>query len=159
MSILSGKTSEEVHVLLVEDDPADALLTREAFETHKIANPLHVVTDGAEALRFLRREDPYKLAPRPALIVLDLNLPGIDGRQVLAEIKADPDLRAIPVVILTTSSAEEDIVRSHDTHANGYITKPMDLEQFMRVVRQLDEFFVTMVRRPTTHRSRATPAG
>jgi CheY-like chemotaxis protein len=139
----------EVHVLLVEDDPGDVLMTQEAFEHHRIRNPLHVVTDGAAALRFLRREGEQADAPRPALILLDLNLPLMNGREVLAAIKSDEALRSIPVVVLTTSQAEEDIVRSYDLHANAYVTKPVDFTRFMEVIRHIDDFFVTVVRLPT----------
>jgi CheY-like chemotaxis protein len=139
----------EVHVLLVEDDPGDVLMTQEAFEHHRIRNPLHVVTDGAAALRFLRREGEYTDATKPGLILLDLNLPLVNGREVLAEIKADEQLRRIPVVVLTTSQAEEDIVRSYNLHANAYITKPVDFTRFMEVIRQIDNFFITVVRLPT----------
>jgi CheY-like chemotaxis protein len=138
----------EVHVLLVEDDPGDVLMTREAFEHHRIRNPLHVVVDGVAALRFLRREGEYTDAPRPGLILLDLNLPLMNGREVLAEIKSDEGLRSIPVVVLTTSQAEEDIVRSYNLHANAYITKPVDFTRFMEVIHQIDNFFVTVVRLP-----------
>ncbi|WP_158851912.1 response regulator [Saccharothrix deserti] len=137
-----------IDVLLVEDDPGDALMTQEAFEHHKIRNQLHVVRDGVEALQFLRREEPYEDAPRPGLILLDLNLPKMDGREVLAEIKADEALRPIPVVVLTTSEAEEDILRSYNLHANAYVTKPVDFDRFIEVVRQIDDFFVTVVKLP-----------
>ena len=126
--------SRVVEILLVEDNQADVVLTREALEHSKLANQLHVVEDGVEALAFLRREGDYGAVPRPDLVLLDLNLPRKDGREVLAEIKADPDLRRIPVVILTTSSAEEDILKTYDLHANCYITKPVDLDQFLKVV-------------------------
>ena len=137
-----------VDILLVEDDPGDVLMTQEAFEHHKIRNSLHVVSDGVEALQFLRGEEPYEGMPRPGLILLDLNLPKKDGREVLAEIKAEPSLRTIPVVVLTTSEAEEDVLRSYDLHANAYVTKPVDFERFVEVVRQIDEFFVTVVKLP-----------
>ncbi|MCC8249211.1 response regulator [Saccharothrix luteola] len=137
-----------IDVLLVEDDPGDALMTQEAFEHHKIRNQLHVVRDGVEALEFLRRQGPYEDAPRPGLILLDLNLPKMDGREVLAEIKADATLRPIPVVVLTTSEAEEDILRSYNLHANAYVTKPVDFDRFIEVVRQIDDFFVTVVKLP-----------
>ena len=140
--------SDHVHVLLVEDDPGDVLMTREAFEHHKIRNPLHVVSDGAEALRFLRKEGEYADAPRPGLVLLDLNLPRMNGREVLAEVKSDPSLRSIPVVVLTTSAAEEDILRSYDLHANAYVTKPVDFSRFMEVIRQIDDFFVSVVKLP-----------
>ncbi|MEV6239595.1 response regulator [Lentzea sp. NPDC051838] len=137
-----------IDVLLVEDDPGDALMTQEAFEHHKIRNTLHVVKDGVEALEFLRREGQYENAPRPGLILLDLNLPRKDGREVLSEVKGDPELRHIPVVVLTTSEAEEDILRSYSLHANAYVTKPVDFDRFIEVVRQIDDFFVTVVKLP-----------
>ncbi|MGW0559869.1 response regulator [Streptomyces sp. NPDC003016] len=139
---------EPVEVLLVEDDAGDELMTREAFEDNKIGNTLHVVRDGLEALDFLYRRGEYTDAPRPDLILLDLNLPKYDGRQVLEQIKSDPDLSHIPVVVLTTSSAEEDILRSYKLHANAYVTKPVDLDQFILAIRQIDDFFVTVVRLP-----------
>jgi CheY-like chemotaxis protein len=137
-----------IDILLVEDDPGDVVMTREAFEYHKVRNQLSVVTDGVEALRFLRREGPYQDAPRPGLILLDLNLPRMDGREVLAQIKAAPELRMIPVVVLTTSEDEEDVLRSYDLHANAYVTKPVDFARFIEVVRQIDDFFVTVVKLP-----------
>ncbi|MGQ4490050.1 response regulator [Streptomyces sp. 372A] len=139
---------EPIEVLLVEDDPGDELMTREAFEDNKIRNTLHVVRDGEEALDFLYRRGAHTEAPRPDLILLDLNLPKYDGRQVLERIKQDPELALIPVVVLTTSSAEEDILRSYKLHANAYVTKPVDLDQFIAAVRQIDDFFVTVVRLP-----------
>ncbi|MEU2021721.1 response regulator [Streptomyces sp. NPDC016469] len=139
---------EPIEVLLVEDDPGDELMTREAFEDNKIRNTLHVVRDGEEALDFLYHRGAYTEAPRPDLILLDLNLPKYDGRQVLEQIKQDPELALIPVVVLTTSSAEEDILRSYKLHANAYVTKPVDLDQFIAAVRQIDDFFVTVVRLP-----------
>jgi CheY-like chemotaxis protein len=137
-----------IDVLLVEDDDGDVLMTREAFEHHKIRNVLHVVRDGEEALQFLRREGEYADAPRPGLILLDLNLPRRDGREVLAELKGDAELRMIPVVVLTTSEAEEDIVRSYSLHANAYVSKPVDFDRFIDVIRQIDDFFVTVVKLP-----------
>ncbi|MDQ3790584.1 MAG: response regulator [Actinomycetota bacterium] len=137
-----------IDVLLVEDDDGDVLMTREAFEHHKIRNNLHVVRDGEEALRFLRREEEYADAPRPGLVLLDLNLPRVDGREVLAEMKSDPELRVIPVVVLTTSEAEEDILRSYSLHANAYVSKPVDFDRFIDVIRQIDDFFVTVVKLP-----------
>ncbi|MET7682461.1 response regulator [Streptomyces sp. NPDC005423] len=137
-----------INVLLVEDDPGDELMTREAFEDNKIGNNLHVVRDGEEALDFLYRRGDHPDAPRPDLILLDLNLPKYDGRQVLEQIKSDPDLVHIPVVVLTTSAAEEDILRSYKLHANAYVTKPVDLDQFIAAVRQIDDFFVQVVRLP-----------
>jgi CheY-like chemotaxis protein len=137
-----------IEVLLIEDDPGDVLITREAFEHHKIHNTLRVARDGQEGLDFLYRRGNYEGAPRPDLILLDLNLPKYDGRQLLEKIKSDPDLAYIPVVVLTTSAAEEDILRSYKLHANAYVTKPVDLDQFMGAVRQIDEFFVQVVRLP-----------
>jgi CheY-like chemotaxis protein len=137
------------HVLLVEDDPGDELITREAFEENKVRNALHVARDGEQALDFVYRRGRFADAPRPGLILLDLNLPKYDGREVLARIKSDPDLMTIPVVILTTSEAEEDIVRSYQLHANAYVTKPVDFDRFLGVVRQIDDFFVSVVRLPS----------
>ncbi|GAA2283299.1 response regulator [Nonomuraea roseoviolacea subsp. roseoviolacea] len=137
-----------IEVLLVEDDQGDILLTREAFEFNKLRNRLHVVNDGEQAMAFLRREERYRDAPRPDLVLLDLNLPRMDGMEVLREVKDDQDLRTIPVVILTTSEAEEDILQGYRLHANAYVAKPVDFEQFIRVVRQIDDFFVTVVKLP-----------
>jgi CheY-like chemotaxis protein len=137
-----------IEVLLVEDDPGDVLMTREAFAEHGVGNRLTVLPDGAEALAYLRREGRYRDSVRPDLILLDLNLPRRDGREVLAEIKNDPDLHQIPVVVLTTSQADEDILSSYQLHANAYVTKPVDFEQFVAVVRQIDEFFVNVVKLP-----------
>jgi CheY-like chemotaxis protein len=139
----------QIEVLLVEDDPGDVLMTKEAFEDYRLSNMLHVVTDGVEAMEFLRRQGEHTDAPRPDLVLLDLNLPRMDGREVLQAIKSDPELASIPVVILTTSEAEEDVLRSYSLHANAYVTKPVDFERFIQVVRQIDEFFVTVVRLPT----------
>lgn len=139
----------QIEVLLVEDDPGDVLMTKEAFEDYKLSNNLHVVNDGAEAMEFLRRRGEHADAPRPDLVLLDLNLPRMDGREVLQAIKSDPELASIPVVVLTTSEAEEDVLRSYSLHANAYVTKPVDFERFIQVVRQIDEFFVTVVRLPT----------
>jgi CheY-like chemotaxis protein len=140
--------AKPIDVLLVEDDPGDTLMIREAFAENKLRNRLSCVADGVEALAFLRREGDYAEAPRPDLVLLDLNLPRKDGREVLAEIKADGQLRTIPVVVLTTSEAEEDILRSYDLHANAYVTKPVDFDRFINVVRQIDEFFVAVVKLP-----------
>ena len=137
-----------IEVLLVEDDPGDVLMTQEAFEEHKVRNRLNVVSDGVDALAYLRKEDPYQKAARPDLILLDLNLPRRDGREVLAEIKNDSSLRQIPVVVLTTSQADEDVLRSYQLHANAYVTKPVDFERFVKVVKQIDEFFISVVRLP-----------
>jgi CheY-like chemotaxis protein len=140
--------SDAVDVLLVEDDDGDALIIQEAFEYYKIRNRLHVVTDGERALRFLRRTEPYTDAPRPGLILLDVNLPRIGGLEVLAELKSDPDLLMLPVVMLTSSRAEEDILRSYTLHANAYVSKPVDFEHFIEAIRQIDDFFLTLVRLP-----------
>ncbi len=138
-----------ISVLLVEDDPGDVALTRKSMKASKLSNKLHVVDDGVAALAFLRREPPYAEAARPDLILLDLNLPRKDGREVLAEVKADPELAAIPVVILTTSAAEQDIAQSYHLHANAYVQKPVDVYQFMHVIKSIDEFFVSIVRLPS----------
>ena len=140
--------NEMVEILLVEDSLGDVRLTREAFKEGKLANRLHVVSDGEEALAFLHRQDPYRDAVRPDLILLDLNLPKKDGREVLALIKADDELKRIPVVVLTTSRAEQDILKAYDLHANCYITKPVDLDQFLLVVRAIEEFWLTLVKLP-----------
>lgn len=145
---MTNPAGAAIDVLLVEDDPGDELMTREAFEFNKVGNTLHVVRDGEQALDFLYRRGDYPDAVRPDLILLDLNLPKYDGRQVLEKIKSDPDLADIPVVILTTSGAEEDIVRSYKLHANAYVTKPVDLDQFIAAVRQIDDFWVQVVRLP-----------
>ncbi|CAM5292088.1 response regulator [Mycolicibacterium aubagnense] len=137
-----------VDILLVEDDPGDELITREAFADNKIKNTLHVARDGQDGLDFLYRRGVHANAPTPDLILLDLNLPRYDGRQLLEAIKSDADLCHIPVVVLTTSAAEEDILRSYKLHANAYVTKPVDLDQFMKAVREIDEFFVQVVRLP-----------
>jgi CheY-like chemotaxis protein len=138
-----------IEILLVEDNPGDVRLTIEALKEGKVSNHLSVARDGVEALSFLRREGPHANAARPDLILLDLNLPKKDGREVLAEIKEDSRLRRIPVVVLTTSKAEEDILRTYDLHANCYITKPVDLEQFISVVRSIDDFWLSVVRLPS----------
>ena len=139
---------QPIEVLLVEDDPGDELMTREAFEDNKIGNRLHVARDGEEALDFLYRRGVHSEAPRVDLVLLDLNLPKYDGRQVLERIRADPDLTHLPVVVLTTSSSEEDILRSYKLHANAYVTKPVDVNQFIAAVRQIDDFFLSVVRLP-----------
>ncbi len=143
---------EMIDVLLVEDDAGDILLIEEAFADNKLRNRLHVVRDGVEALAFLRREGEYADAPQPDLVLLDLNLPRKDGREVLAEVKSDESLRQIPIVVLTTSKAEEDVLRSYKLHANAYVTKPVDFDRFIEVVRQIDEFFVTVVKLPPQRR-------
>ncbi|GAA4363024.1 response regulator [Actinomadura sp. NPDC048032] len=148
---MTSTAVQPITVLLVEDDPGDELMTREAFEHNKVGNTLQVVRDGAEALDFLYKRGEHADAPRPDLVLLDLNLPKRDGREVLEEIKSDPELASIPVVVLTTSSAEEDILRSYKLHANAYVTKPVDFDQFIKAIRQIDDFFVTVVRLPTRH--------
>ncbi|HEX2577419.1 MAG TPA: response regulator [Aquihabitans sp.] len=139
-----------IEVLLVEDDPGDVVMTREALAESKVLNALNVVSNGEDAMRFLRREAPYEDAPRPGLVLLDLNLPRLDGREVLGLIKGDPDLRRIPVVVLTTSQAEEDVLRSYDLHANAFVTKPVDFDRFLEVVRQVDNFYISVVSLPRT---------
>jgi CheY-like chemotaxis protein len=138
-----------IEILLVEDNPGDVRLTQEAFKDAKVRNNLHVVMDGVEALAFLRREGTYAGALRPDLILLDLNLPRMHGREVLAEIKADENLRRIPVVVLTVSEAEEDILQSYNLHANCFISKPLDFQKFTKVVRSIKDFWLTIVKLPT----------
>jgi len=137
-----------VDILLVEDNPGDIRLTQEAFKAGKVLNNLFSVQDGIEALEFLRRAGKYAAAPRPDIILLDLNLPRMDGRELLAEIKTDPDLKRIPMVILTTSKAEEDVLRTYNLHANCYIAKPVDLLQFIQVVQTMEDFWFTVVKLP-----------
>lgn len=139
---------QPIEILLVEDNPGDVDLTKEALEDAKVYNRLHVVDDGAKAIDFLAQKGAYVAAPRPDLILLDLNLPKKDGRQVLTEIKATPDLAEIPVVVLTTSDAEEDVLRAYRLHANCYITKPVDFKQFLKVVKTIEEFWLTVVKLP-----------
>ena len=139
-----------IDVLLVEDDPGDVLITREVMEHNEFTKTLHVASDGQEGLDFLYKRGAHADAPQPDLILLDLNLPKYDGRQLLEQIKSDADLCHIPVVVLTTSSAEEDVLTSYQLHANAYVTKPVDVDQFMRAVRQIDEFFIQVVRLPQT---------
>lgn len=147
---MSAETEgKPIDILLVEDNPGDVRLAREAFRESKVRNALFVIEDGVEAMAFLRREGKYAQAPRPDLILLDLNLPRKDGREVLAEIKADSDLKRIPVVMLTISKAEEDILRAYNLHVNCYITKPIDLERFMEVVKSIEDFWLTIVRLPS----------
>ena len=138
----------EVEILLVEDNAGDVRLTIEALKDGKIHNHLSVVNDGEEALAFLRRQGQYAKVPRPDLILLDLNLPKKDGREVLMEIKQEKDLKRIPVVILTTSTAEKDIIKTYDLHANCYITKPVDFDQFTNVVKSIEDFWFTVVKLP-----------
>jgi CheY-like chemotaxis protein len=138
---------QPIEVLLVEDDPGDVLLTREAF-ADKINNRLHVVSDGVDAMAFLRNEGAYADVPTPDLVLLDLNLPRMDGREVLGAMKKDPELRLIPVVVLTTSDSPEDVVSSYSLYANAYVSKPVDFERFIQVVRKIDDFFISVVRLP-----------
>lgn len=137
-----------VHILMVEDNPGDVRLAREALDGAKVRNQISVVQDGVEAMAFLRKEGKYANAPHPDLILLDLNLPKKDGREVLAEIKADDNLRHIPVVILTSSQAEQDILKAYDLHANAYISKPVELEEFLQVVRSIENFWLEIVNLP-----------
>ena len=142
------ESSTPIEILIVEDNPGDVRLAQEILEESKVRNNLHVAEDGVEAIAFLRREGQYADAPRPDIILLDLNLPQKNGYEVLAEIKKDPDLKRIPVVVLTTSEAEEDILRTYDLHANCYITKPINLDRFIEVVRTIEEFWLTIVKLP-----------
>jgi len=140
--------ADTADILLVEDNPGDVRLTEEAFKEGQIKNTLHVVNDGVEALAFLRQRDEYAEAPRPDIVLLDLNLPRKDGDEVLDEIRNDPDLEALPVVVLTSSEAQEDIVKSYELTANAFLTKPVDPEEFIRVVRTFQEFWLSVVRLP-----------
>jgi two-component system, chemotaxis family, response regulator Rcp1 len=148
MHAAAAAVGRPIEILLVEDNPGDVRLAIEALHESKVRNNLHVARDGVEALAFLRREPPYVDAPRPDLILLDLNLPRKDGREVLSEIKADSNLHTIPVVILTTSRAEQDVLRSYELQANCYITKPVDLDQFITVVKSIEDFWLTIVTLP-----------
>src|SRR4028119_608162 len=138
-----------IEILLVEDSSTDVMLAEEALERAKLRNNLHVVKDGVEAMAFLRKEGKYLDVPRPDLVLLDLNMPRKDGREVLAEVKADDDLKSIPVVVLTTSKAQEDVLKAYGLHANCYISKPVDFEQFANVVKAIDQFWFTVVTLPT----------
>jgi CheY-like chemotaxis protein len=146
--VADDSDSAPVDVLLVEDDSADVLLIREVFEQYKIRNALYVVGDGEQAMEFVRRTGEFADVPRPGLILLDINLPRRNGLEVLADIKSDGDLRHIPVIMLTTSEADEDVMRSYQHHANAYISKPVDFDRFAEVVRKIDDFFLTLVRLP-----------
>jgi CheY-like chemotaxis protein len=143
-----------IHILLVEDSPADVRLTREALKEAKVMYTLHVVKDGVDALAFLRERGAYASSPRPDLILLDLNLPKKDGREVLTEIKQDESLKCIPVVVLTTSQAEEDVARAYDLHANAYVNKPVDLNRFFEVVRAFEQFWLAVVTLPPLNGNR-----
>jgi CheY-like chemotaxis protein len=138
-----------IHILLAEDNPADVRLTQEALKEGKVQNTLSVVPDGVETLAFLRREGEHAEASRPDLLLLDLNMPRMDGREVLEEIKADPELRRMPVVVLTTSRSEEDILRAYDNYCNCYIQKPVDLDKFLEVVQAIEDFWLSIVKLPT----------
>lgn len=138
-----------VEILLVEDNPGDVRLTQEALKETKLVNKLHVVGDGEEAMAFLRKQNKHASAQRPDLILLDLNLPKKDGREVLAEIKNDPDLQRIPVVVLTTSKSEQEVLKAYNLHANCFVTKPIDLDQFMHVVKSIEDFWLSIVRLPS----------
>ena len=140
--------SEPIKILLVEDNPGDARLAVEALKESKVRNNLYLVKDGVEAMRFLSRQEPYSEMPLPDLILLDLNLPRKDGREVLAEIKEDPKLRLIPVVVMTTSEAERDLIKTYDLHANAYVVKPIDLDRFIEVVQAIENFWFTIVKLP-----------
>jgi len=144
----NSRIGAPIEILLVEDNPGDVRLAREALKENKVRNNVHVVEDGEAAMEFLRKQNKYQNVPRPDLVLLDLNLPKKDGREVLAEIKADDDLKRIPVVMLTISKAEEDIIRAYDLHVNCYITKPIDLDQFIKVVRTVEDFWLTIVKLP-----------
>lgn len=146
--MVTNASDNILHILLVEDSPTDVMMTREALEYYKVLNPLHVVNDGVEAMEYLRREGRHCAAPRPGLIILDLNLPRKSGREVLEDVKIDPELRNIPVVVLTTSKSEEDVARSYGLHANCYITKPVDFTKFADVVRSISEFWFGIVTLP-----------
>ncbi len=145
---MDNPNGKVIDILLVEDNPGDVRLAQEALKESKVRNSLYVVEDGVEAMAFLRREGKYAGVPRPDLVLLDLNLPRKSGREVLAEVKADEDLRRIPVVVLTVSKAEEDIIKCYSQHANCYITKPLDFNQFMKVTKSIEEFWLTIVKLP-----------
>jgi chemotaxis family two-component system response regulator Rcp1 len=145
-----NESGDTVEILLVEDSPSDARLTQEAFKDGKLRNNLTIVTDGVEALEYLKQEGRYSGVPRPDLILLDLNLPKMDGREVLRRIKTDPELRAIPVVVLTTSEAEADVVAAYEYHANCYVRKPVDLERFLKVIGSIEDFWLKVVKLPAT---------
>ncbi|RJQ49068.1 MAG: response regulator [Nitrospiraceae bacterium] len=145
---MDGQACYPIEVLLVEDNPADVRLMQEALKDSKVYNNLHVINDGENAMSFLRRKGKYAGVPEPHLILLDLNLPGKDGREVLDEIKNDPALKHLPVVIVTTSAAEEDILKSYCNHANCYVTKPVNLDQFIKVVQAIEDFWFTIVKLP-----------
>jgi CheY-like chemotaxis protein len=146
-------SDSRIDLLLIEDDPGDAMMTREALAESVVAHDLHVVDNGEAAISFLRQESPYTDAPRPDLILLDLNLPRVDGREVLAFVKGDQSLRRIPLVVLSTSDADDDVVASYDLHANAFVTKPVDFGSFRSTVRQVDDFFLSVARLPPKTRA------
>ncbi|MCU4743940.1 response regulator [Halobacteria archaeon AArc-m2/3/4] len=148
MNDFDGEPHEPAEILLVEDNPGDVRLTQEAFAEGRIENTLHVVTDGLEALDFIYQRGEYTDAPRPDIVLLDLNLPRLNGDEVLEEVKDDEDQRHIPIIVLTSSKAEEDVVRSYELHANAYLTKPVDPDAFIEIVRSLEEFWLSVVRLP-----------
>ena len=143
------RPSQPIEILLIEDDPGDVLMTQEAFADYKIANRLTVLSNGEDAIAYLRKQGRFADVATPDLVLLDLNLPRRDGREVLLDIKSDADLRRIPVVVLTTSEAEEDVIAAYNLHANAYVRKPVDFEQFVAAVRAIDDFFITVVRLPS----------
>lgn len=157
MDAVPPMTGKQIDILLVEDDESDIELTQEALSESKLALRLHIVTDGEQALHFLRREGKYENAPRPDLMILDLNLPRIDGREVLREVKGDKALRSIPVCVVTTSDAEVDVLKSYGLGANCYVTKPLGLDQFIRVIRAIEDFWLTIVKLPPSARTGARP--
>jgi CheY-like chemotaxis protein len=146
--MFSENSEQMFHILMVEDSPTDVMMTREALDYYKVLNPLHIAEDGVEAIEFLRREGKHANSPRPGLIILDLNLPRKSGQEVLQDLKSDPDLKNIPVVVLTTSKAEEDVAKSYGLHANCYITKPVDFAKFVQVVRSINDFWLGVVTLP-----------
>lgn len=142
------ESSQAIEILMVEDNPSDVRLTIEAFKDAKVLNNMSVASDGEDALKFLKREGRYKDSPRPDLILLDLNLPRMNGKEVLGEIKMDPDLKRIPVVVLTTSDNEQDVRRAYDLHVNAYVRKPVDLDQFIKIVEAVEDFWLSVVKLP-----------
>lgn len=142
------ESSQAIEILMVEDNPSDVRLTIEAFKDAKVLNNMSVASDGEDALKFLKREGRYKDSPRPDLILLDLNLPRMNGKEVLGEIKRDPDLKRIPVVVLTTSDNEQDVRRAYDLHVNAYVRKPVDLDQFIKIVEAVEDFWLSVVKLP-----------
>jgi chemotaxis family two-component system response regulator Rcp1 len=156
---MTGQRSQPIEILLVEDNPGDVRLTQEALRDAKVHNHMETMPDGVEAMAFLREEGRYARSPRPDLILLDLNLPRKSGLEVLQEVKADADLRRIPVVVLTTSQAEQDIIKSYDLHANAYITKPVVLDQFLGVVKGIEDFWLEIVRLPLNDNAHTPSSG